>query len=129
MKETYNSMLVGLFLGFHGGCTKYPCFLCLWDNWADNQHYVRQEWLLRQGLKPGLHNVQSHSHIEPNKILLPPLHIKLGVLKNFVMARDREGSVFAFLQERFPRISIEKLKAGIFDGPQIRELMKDSMFD
>ena len=24
---------------------------------------------------------------------------------------------------------MEKLKAGIFDGPQIRELMKDSMFD
>ena len=41
---------------------------------------------------------------------------------------DREGSEFAFLQ-KFPRISMEKLKAGIFDGPQIREFIKDPMFD
>ena len=42
---------------------------------------------------------------------------------------DREGSGFAFLQEKFPRISMKKLKVGIYDGPQIRELMKDPMFD
>ena len=36
---------------------------------------------------------------------------------------------FAFHQEKLLRISIEKLKASIFDGPCIRELMKDSMFD
>ena len=42
---------------------------------------------------------------------------------------DREGSRFAFLREKFLRISMEKPKAGIFDVPQIRELMKDPMFD
>ena len=36
---------------------------------------------------------------------------------------------FAFLQEKFSQISMEKLKAGIFECPQIRELMKDPMFD
>ena len=50
-------------------------------------------------------------------------------MKNFVKAMDRESSRFAFLQERFPWISMEKLKAGIFDSPQIGELMKDLMFD
>ena len=50
-------------------------------------------------------------------------------MKNFVKAKDREGSGFAFFQEKFPRISIEKLNVGIFDSPQIRELMKDPMFD
>ena len=49
-------------------------------------------------------------------------------MKNFVKAMDSEGSGSAFLQ-RFPRIGIEKLKAGIFDGPQIREFVKDPMFD
>ena len=34
-----------------------------------------------------------------------------------------------FFQEKFLYINMEKLKAGIFDGPQTRELMKDSMFD
>ena len=50
-------------------------------------------------------------------------------MKNFVNAMDMEGSMFAFLQEKFLLISMEKLKAGIFDSPQIRELMKDPMFD
>ena len=42
---------------------------------------------------------------------------------------DWEGCRFAFLQEMFPWISTEKLKADIFDSPQIRELMKNLMFD
>ena len=84
---------------------------------------------LRQGLEPGLHNVKPPPLVEPNKILLPPLHIKLGLMKNFVKAMDREGKGFTFPQQKFPRVSLEKLKAGIFDGPQIRELMKDSTFD
>ena len=42
---------------------------------------------------------------------------------------DKEGREFAFLQEKFPRISIEKLKDGIFDGLQIRELIKNPIFE
>ena len=122
-------MVVGLFLGLQGGYTEYPCFQCLWDIQAHDQHYVRQDWLLRQGLKPGLHNVQSHPLIELNKIQLLLLLIKLKVMKNIVKVIDREDSRFAFLQEKFPRISMEKFKAGIFNDPQIRELMKDPMFD
>ena len=80
---------------------------------------VRQKW----------RNIQVNPLIELNKILLLTLLIKLGVMKNFVKAMDREGSRFAFFQEKFPRISMEKLKAGIFDSPQIKELMKDPMFD
>ena len=121
--------VVGLVLGLQVGCTKYPCFLRLWDSWADDQHYIRQEWPPRQALETGSHNVQARPLVEPNKILLPPLHIKLELMKNFVKAMDREGRGFTFLQQKFPRISLENLKAGIFDGPQIRKLMKDLMFD
>ena len=62
------------------------------------------------------------------KITLQIAISALGVMKNFVMAMDREGNVFVFLQ-MFLQISIEKLKAGIFDSPQIRDLIKDLMFD
>ena len=34
--------VVGIILGFQGGYTKHPCFLCLWDSLANGQHYVRQ---------------------------------------------------------------------------------------
>ena len=89
---------------------------------------VKQEWSLKRGLKPGSHNIHSHPLVEPNKILLSLLHVKLEELKNFVKAMDKEGSGLAFLQ-KFPWISMEKLNAGIFDGPQIRELIKDPIFD
>ena len=42
-------------------------------------------------------------------------------MKNFVKVMDWLISGFAFLQ-KFPRISMEKLKAVVYDGPQIREL-------
>ena len=46
-----------------------------------------------------------------------------------MQAKDKEGRKFAFVQERFPQISMEKLVANVFDGPQIRELMKYPVFD
>ena len=49
-------------------------------------------------------------------------------MKNFVKAMDREGSGFAFLQKFIWR-NMEKLKAGVFDSPQITELIKNSIFD
>ena len=106
----------------------YPCFLCLWNRRVDNQRYVRQEWPLWQRLKPGSQRCLTLNS-EPNRTLLPFLHIKLEVMKNFVKAMDLEGSGFAFRQEKFAWISMEKHKVGIFDVPQIRELMKDPMFD
>ena len=118
--------VVGIILGFQGGYTKHPCFLCLWDNHANDQYYVRKECPLRQLLKPGSHKILSHPLNEPSKILLPPLHIKLGLMKNFVKALDRDSRGFAFLHQKFQQKSIEKIKAGIFDGPQIRELIKDT---
>ena len=89
--------VVGMVLRLQGMYTKYPCFLWLWDMWADDQHYVRQEWPLRQGLKFGAHNNHNNSLVEMNKILLPPLHIKLGVIKDFEKGIEREGSGFVFL--------------------------------
>ena len=90
---------------------------------------MSDKWPSRQGLKPGSHNVLSHPLVEPSKILLPPLHIKLGLMKNFVKALDTKDREFAFLHQKFQQKSMEKIKAGIFDGPQIRELIKDTSFD
>ena len=64
-----------------------------------------------------------------NNILLPPLRIKLDLMKNYVKSLVKEGQAFAYLQHKFPYISDAKLKAGIFNGHQIRELMRDVSFD
>ena len=64
-----------------------------------------------------------------NKVLLPPLHIKLGLMKNFVKALHKNGATFQHLSTVFPGLSTAKLKEGIFVRPQIREVLKDTDFE
>ena len=39
-------------------------------------------------------------------------------MKQFVKTLDKDGSCFNYIAKTSPGISMEKLKAGIFDGPQ-----------
>jgi len=57
--------------------------------------------------------VQHPALAEWYKILLPPLYIKVGLMKNFVKAMDRTGSAFKYLAEKFPRLSEAKIKRGV----------------
>jgi len=50
-------------------------------------------------------------------------------MKNFMKAVDRIGSEFSFLHEKFPRLSLEKVMAGVFIGFQICQLFRDPQFD
>ena len=38
--------------------------------------------------------------VDPKKILLPPLHIKLGLMKNFIKAMDKNGTSIEYCWER-----------------------------
>jgi hypothetical protein len=150
MKETYESMetllrlikyndhkwhicgdlkVVALLLGLQGGYTKHMCFLCLWDSRDDKNHFKIKNWPARDRHVVGKHNVKYKALVDKEKIYLPPLHIKLGLMKNFVKALDFNGAGFAYITEKFKAVLTEaKLKAGVFVGPQIRELMQDSVF-
>jgi hypothetical protein len=74
---------------------------------------------------PGNKNVIYKLLVDRRNIILPPLHIKLGLTKNFAKAMDRNGDCFQYLKLKFPVLSDAKIKEGIFVGPQIRELLKD----
>ena len=50
-------------------------------------------------------------------------------MKQFIKALDKDGNCYKYICETFPRVSGEKLKAGVFDGPQIRRLLNDSEFE
>jgi len=67
-------------------------------------------------------------HLPFKKIILPPLHIELGIMKQFVKALNKDGDCFKYISTKFPGSTIEKLKACIFDGPQIRTLINDCDF-
>ena len=59
---------------------------------------------------------------------MPPLHIKLGLMKNFVKAMAKPNSNgIEFLCEKFTKPS--QVKVGIFVGPQIREDFEDLELD
>ena len=61
--------------------------------------------------------------IEISKILLPPLHIKLGLAKQFVKSLKPTSPVFCYIRQMFPSIPEAKVKGGIFAGPQIRRML------
>ena len=107
-------------LGLQKDYTKYYCFLCEWNSHAKGTHYKKRIWPKQKSLIPGIKNVASKPLLETRKVLLPPLHIKLGLIKNFVNALDMNGPAFTYMREKFPRLSAEKITAGIFTGPQIR---------
>ena len=65
-----------------------------------------------------------YSVVNRDCIILHLLHIQLGLMKQFVKAFDKDGDCYN-IAKTFPGLSMEKLKAGIFDGPQIRKLMQD----
>jgi hypothetical protein len=67
-------------------------------------------------------NVKNILFMNLEKVLLPRLHIKLGLMKNFVEALDKGVEVFIYLRRKFPNLSEDKFKHGIFVGPQIGKL-------
>ena len=74
-------------------------------------------------------NVLFESLVDLKNFLLPPLHIKLGIKKQFVKSLPKHGDTFKYLASKFPRLSEAKLKESIFIGPDIRKLMTDIVFE
>ena len=74
------------------------------------------------------HNLKENPLVDMNKVLLPPLHIKLGFMKNFVKVLHKNGAAFQHLFTVSPGLLAAKLKEGIFFEPQIREWLKYTDF-
>ena len=58
--------------------------------------YVRNNWLLRTGLKHGDEIVTTNPLALRDKIIYLPLHIKLGLMKQFFKALNKEGKCFEY---------------------------------
>ena len=120
--------VIGLLMGMQVGFTNYYCSLCLWDSRAVSQHYKQKDRGSRSTFVPYGHSLKENPLVDMNKVLLPPLHIKFGLMKNFVKALHKNGAAFQQLSTVLPGLSAAKLKEGIFIGPQIREVLKDTDF-
>ena len=89
--------MVNFLLSQQGGYTKYPCFLCLWDSRAKDKHWNQRTWLVRASMTVGENNVINEPLVDREKIIFPPLHVKLGLMKQFVKAFDKEGDCFQYI--------------------------------
>jgi hypothetical protein len=130
MKETYESMklllekikydefkwmlcdylkVVALLLGLHLGYTKFCCSLCEWDS----RDKLDKLWPKRKSLTPEEKNFVNPPLL-PEKIYSPPLHIELGLIKNFVKGMDKTGRELGYVRNKFLNVSDVKIKADIF---------------
>ena len=57
---------------------------------ADNRDYAQNVWPIRENMDPGEHNMMKEQLIDRSNILLPPSHIKLGLIKSLIRALDKE---------------------------------------
>jgi len=74
-------------------------------------------------------NAQRLLLVESSNILLPSVHMKLGLMKNFVKVMDQTGSAFRYFTEKFPGTSAAKTKEGVFIGPQMCKILRHTQFD
>ena len=97
--------VVAIFTGLQSGYTKYCCFLCLWDVRDKKVHYSRKEWPVRDTHILGTSNIKNPPFLDKSDVLLPPLHIKLGLMKQMVKAMDKTPPALNYLVERFSNFS------------------------
>ena len=118
--------MVNFLLGQQSGYTKHLCFFCLWDSRDKANHWVKKDWELRITLRAGDKNIITRCTQRQDNT--PPSTYKVGTYHELVKPLDKNGECFKHICQSFPGLSIEKLKAGIFDGPDIRNLMQDENF-
>lgn len=121
--------VVALVTGLQPGFTKFNCFLCKWDSRAKSLHYIQKDWPKRLEFNIGQDNVKNKPLVNKDMIILPPLHIKLGLFKNFIKALKNNQAVFLYLKSIFPYLSDAKISEGIFVGPEIRKIINDTKFE
>lgn len=122
-----NLKVLCMLLVQQAGYTKYLCFLCLWDSIDRQNHWKQKNWPPRS-LVVGEKNVLRDTLVPPEKVLLPPFHIKLGLMKQFVKALPKDSECLKYLGSRFPGLKETKLKEGFFVGPDIRKLISNKDF-
>ena len=120
--------IVAFLMELRGSFTKIPCYFCLWDSRNTSLHYKKGNWPPRSSYNIVAHNVKQTPLVEPKKVLLPPLHIKPGLIKQFVKELNPESDVFKHIQELFPKLSEAKIKGRVFVSPEVKRLMNSDSF-
>lgn len=118
--------MINSLLGQQGSNTKYSCILCLWNSHAKD--FTQKTWPEKRTVQIGAENIIHEQLVTRGKIVFRTLHIKFGLVKQYINALDKEKDCFRCLCSSLAGLTEKKLKAGIFDGPQIRKMIRDEDF-
>lgn len=109
--------------------------------------YEKYDWPQRKNFIVGEYGIEAEPLVPPDRIIIPPLHIKLGLMRIFIVnALTTQPELMADLKEIFDKKTELKLSygvcffllirfkniaiflfhfQGIFDGPEIRKLINN----
>lgn len=105
--------LIAIVSGIQQGWVSKPCFICVWDSRFRGNHYSIKTWDPREEHVIGEQNIVNERLIPAEKILLPPLHIKLGLMSSFVRNIINNEAAISYLKTIFD-LSDAKINAGSF---------------
>ena len=88
-----------MLLGQKSGFAKYPCSMCESDSRDRINHSIKRDWPLREFLRPGYRNILHPALVDRSNVILPPLHIKLGPMKQFVKVLNK-GACLKYILEK-----------------------------
>ena len=75
-------------------------------------HYLKRELPQWTEFSLGKNNFKWEPLLDPRKVLFPPLHSKLGLMKPFVRALHKESLPFKHPKDFFPKMSATKVEPG-----------------
>ena len=95
--------VIALILGLQQRFTKYCYFICEWDSRARSLLYSRKDWPTRISLELGIMNVENQPIVELSKILLPSMHLELGLDEKFCKGHKPRRSCLYLLTRKVPQ--------------------------
>lgn len=102
-----------ILLGMQTGRISTPCFLCAFNQTNKRYHFdENHEYEERREETIGRMNVINPPLIDKDDILLPPLHIKLGLFNQ--LSLNLKSNAIDYLINKFAYKSESKVKNGIF---------------
>ena len=119
--------LLNLLCGIGCASVANPCIFCEWKGtYRSNNKYLQyhQKFEQRSTFNIGVASVVAKPLINIEDVLLPPLHIKIGLVAQFVKALSSDSAAYDFIKKKLAYKSEGKLAAGQLNGPEIRKLLR-----
>ncbi|KAH9389355.1 hypothetical protein TYRP_023389 [Tyrophagus putrescentiae] len=120
--------MINIISGLKMAACKFPCFLCRWDSKNTQKHYQPgqfKDWSENERI-PGNFSFIKEPLVPADKVVLPELHIKIGIFQVFIkklfkIHEENPHPAYEHYKEKYS-ISQEKLQVGALTGPEIRQL-------